>query len=124
MYLKTEFSNDDLGTCMENNSTDLFKYEDVEALIAEIPGHNDEDEWFWIGKLKDGRFFGARGGCDYTGWDCQSHCSYWVAPTAEEALKGFEKVADWQRIPAGEIVQLRAQLDEKQPFGMGVTVTP
>ncbi len=119
MIVRTEFSNDDIQSAMDNNASGLFNYSDIEGLIAEIPGHNDEDDWFWIGKLKDGRFFGARGGCDYTGWDCQSHCDYWVGKSITEIIAGFEKEATFE-----QIAQLRAQVDELQPFGMGVTIRP
>ncbi len=124
MIIKTEFSNDDLKPCMEHNPTHLFNYSDVAGLIAEVPGHNDEDDWFWVGKLKNGKFFGARGGCDYTGWDCQSGCTYWIADTVANALDGFKKVESYRGVPKSEIAQLQKQIDETQPFGMGVTVRP
>jgi len=49
-------------------STVPFDREDVESLYALEEGQNDEADWLALGKLKDGRFFFARAGCDYTGW--------------------------------------------------------
>jgi hypothetical protein len=63
----------DLKACLEYNSYSIpFGEEDIENVVAQIPGHNDEDNWFWIIQLKDGRFALLDAWCDYTGWDCQS----------------------------------------------------
>lgn len=35
-------------------------------------GANDEDAWVWSVHLGDGSEWIVTGGCDYTGWDCQS----------------------------------------------------
>lgn len=50
-----------------------FARADVARLVLCIDGERDGDEWVAAGRLKDGRWFLARGGCDNTGWDCQSH---------------------------------------------------
>jgi len=58
-----------------------FTREDVESISGMVEGENDGAEWVVYGQLKDGRWFVARGGCDYTGWDCQAGNSGDVAPT-------------------------------------------
>ena len=45
-----------------------FDREDVEEIVAIIDGENDESDWLLCGRLKDGRWFALRAGCDYTGW--------------------------------------------------------
>lgn len=49
-----------------------FSREDVADIFQMKDGENDGPHWIIYGQLKDGRYFCARGGCDYTGWDCQA----------------------------------------------------
>ena len=65
-------------------SPDTFSREDVSQIFAMEDGENDGPDWIIYGLLKDGRFFAARGGCDYTGWDCQASNSGDVALTRED----------------------------------------
>jgi len=44
----------------------------IAELLAELEGENDERDWHWLVKLENGKVAYLRGGCDYTGWDCQS----------------------------------------------------
>lgn len=67
-----------------NMDVTTFGREDVEDILAMEAGENDGPAWIIYGKLKDGRFFAARGGCDYTGWDCQASNSGDVALTRED----------------------------------------
>lgn len=48
---------------------DPFDPLDIEEIYGFADGENDGPDWICYGKLKDGRFFSARGGCDYTGRD-------------------------------------------------------
>jgi hypothetical protein len=59
----------------------------VARLLLEIEGDNDGPSWHWIVQLEDGRFAYGWGGCDYTGWDCQSSI-HWKdsRATIEEAI--------------------------------------
>lgn len=77
----------DLRACLEYNPQDGFTVEDIENVLAVWEGHNDGDDWRWILKLKDGRFVFLQGGCDYTGWDCQSWATSEFADTAENAAR-------------------------------------
>ena len=64
-----------------------FGQEDVEYIEAAIDGENDEEDWVLVGKLRDGRWFSLRAGCDYTGWGWQEWGSCAVGSTLEIILK-------------------------------------
>jgi hypothetical protein len=68
----------DLVACLEYNPQD-FKVEDIEKVLAVIEGEYDGADWHWLLQVKRGRpdrpyfeTYYLTGGCDYTGWDCQS----------------------------------------------------
>lgn len=56
--------------CKHNSHGNL--YSATEKVLWEWTTGGDEPSFAWILKLKDGRFASVEGGCDYTGWDCQS----------------------------------------------------
>lgn len=64
--------NDDLWRALANNNTSTFYREEIKSIIAEVPGENDELDWWWILKLDTRKYLLLRGWCDYTGWDCRS----------------------------------------------------
>ena len=76
----------DLVACLENNSQE-YTIKDIEKVLAVYEGENDGEDWRWILQLKDGRFVFLQGGCDYTGWDCQSWAGSTFTENAEEAAK-------------------------------------
>lgn len=51
---------------------DPFGIGDVDEILGADEGENDVADWICWGRLKDGRYFSLRAGCDYTGWDCQA----------------------------------------------------
>lgn len=68
----------DLRACLEYNPQE-FTIFDIETVLAVWTGENDGDDWRWVikvtkecAKKHDGRYVFLMGGCDYTGWDCQS----------------------------------------------------
>ena len=71
----------------EVTSTSTFSREDVAAIRGQQEGENDGPDWIVWGVLKDGRFFIARGGCDYTGWDCQASNNGSVASTEADLIQ-------------------------------------
>ena len=77
-----------------------FSREDVEEIFQMEDGENDERDWIIYGRLKDGRFFSARGGCDYTGWDCRAGNGGDVAATKDD------------------IIRFGLTTDERQRFGL------
>ena len=68
-------------------STKTFGREDVKKIWGQVEGENDERDWVVWGQLKDDRWFVARGGCDYTGWDCQASNSADVANTMSGIIR-------------------------------------
>lgn len=70
----------------KTTSPDTFSREDVAVIYGQSDGENDERDWIVWGQLKDGRWFVARGGCDYTGWDCQASNSGDVASTEQDII--------------------------------------
>lgn len=45
-----------------------FGPDDVAWLLACKEGENDSEDWLACGMLWDGRAFGLKAGCDFTGW--------------------------------------------------------
>lgn len=76
----------DLQACLEHNPQE-FTAEAVEKVLAVWEGQNDGDDWRWVLLLKDGRYAFLQGGCDYTGWDCQSWATSRFADDAETAAR-------------------------------------
>jgi hypothetical protein len=71
----------DLESAIEYNPQP-YAVEDIERVLACVPGEHDAANWHWIIELKQPRllpnhlgqevlckFVYATGGCDYTGWD-------------------------------------------------------
>ncbi len=90
--------------------------DEIESIVAEVCGEHDGCEWFWILKMKDGTFRKAEGGCDYTGWDCQSSASISEpVATVEEALALAPEVDMYKR---GIRRVLTGQVKEEIPFAV------
>lgn len=97
-------------------NTDRFDLTDIYNIYAEVAGHNDEYDWYWVLELRDGRFLLVSAWCDYTGWDCQSGGESEVASSAEEAaMLAPEKEAYTERYPRRALL---AQLRGELPFGI------
>jgi hypothetical protein len=82
-----------LSACLEFNPQ-TFTVNDIEKVLAVFEGERDERDWRWVIKVtkecalkNGGRFVFLQGGCDYTGWDCQSSADSWFAKTAKQAAK-------------------------------------
>lgn len=93
----------DLKGCLENNPQS-FVAEDIAEVLAVWEGENDGDDWRWVLRLNDNRFVFLQGGCDYTGWDCQSWATSEFTETAEQAADlalGDVKLGDSQPYEAG-----------------------
>lgn len=50
----------------------------VGILMAE-QGDRDGPDWVWLVQLDNGETYFYAGGCDYTGWDCQSDMRWELA---------------------------------------------
>ncbi len=97
-------------------NNDIFKLEDIANIHAEVPGHNDEDNWYWVIELKDGRFVLTDAWCDYTGWDCQSGGKSHLADTAEAAALLAPEEVYGRDVRANLLAQVRGE----QPFGLEI----
>ena len=62
------FGEEDYG----NTPSVGFTRADIAELYFVHYGERDEEAWRCVGRLQDGRYFLAEGGCDYTGWDCRA----------------------------------------------------
>lgn len=60
-----------------------FDLSDVDVILAASEGENDAASWVCCGRLDDGRYFYVTAWCDYTGWDCRSGGTAYVADTIE-----------------------------------------
>ena len=87
-------------TCRSDASGETFSRENVETIKGQVEGENDGPHWRVWGRLKDGRWFVARGHCDYTGWDCQAGNDGSVATTENE------------------LIQFGMDIEERQIFGV------
>jgi hypothetical protein len=81
----------DLGCCLEYNPQKDFDVDSIKKVLAVYEGERDADDWHWILELNNGKFVYLRGGCDYTGWDCQSWATSTICESAEEALERMDK---------------------------------
>lgn len=75
----------DLASALDNNGVG-FDDLTIVSILATIPGENDGPDWHWIVQLDDGRYAYISGGCDYTGWDCQSGAHAAVGADLKEVL--------------------------------------
>lgn len=66
----------DLAQAMSHNDWGPASTHEITGLVLEQRGENDESDWRWRVNFSDGSTWVAEGGCDYTGWDCQSHLSW------------------------------------------------
>jgi hypothetical protein len=71
----------------KTTSNETFSRADVVKISGMSEGERDERSWVVWGKLKDGRWFAARGNCDYTGWDCQAGNSGDVASSKADIIR-------------------------------------
>ena len=91
----------DLATCLYHNDVDFPTAKDLRLTIMDIVkvravwvGENDGDNWRWIIQVDKAsplyaltRYVLLVGGCDYTGWDCQSWAGAKVAKSPIDAAK-------------------------------------
>lgn len=74
------------------------RLEDIDIIVAEVCGANDEFYWYWILKMKDKTFSWAKGQCDYTGWSCQSEAEiHDCFKTIQEAVEDLKTEEDETR---------------------------
>lgn len=111
------WDNDDLQYALTYNNPTEFNKDDIRFICAEVCGENDGADWWWILKLKNNKFFLLSGGCDYTGWDCQSSINeHGFFKTARECAKNAPEIEE----STGRKIRdtLLKQLSGKIAFGV------
>lgn len=113
---KKEESGDDIKYAFENNGFAVH-LDNIQSIVAEVCGENDGCDWYWLLLMKGGAFKFAQGGCDYTGWDCQSSASISDSyGSAEEAINAEAPEKDSYGRAIKET--LLKQVSGEQPFGL------
>jgi len=64
----------------------MVRIDDLDEIVLEIRGCNDDADWHWIVRRCDGGYAYIAGWCDYTGWDCRSRMDRHDAGTLEAAI--------------------------------------
>lgn len=112
---KPGYDNDDIVYAFESN----FLGETlnlIDVIVAEVCGENDGFSWYWILQMRDGTFANAQGGCDYTGWDCQSSADFkGEFKTPEEAIENLI-LESWEKRKIKET--LLKQITGEIPFAL------
>lgn len=85
----------ELRYAMECNAGDI-KYTDIKQILGCVCGENDDRSWHWLVETTDGKLWYVSGGCDYTGWDCQSHLVY-VEVDKDKPQLAFEEYDNYNR---------------------------
>lgn len=107
----------DLESCLNYNPQPGFDLEWIDAVLAVWEGQNEGDYWRWVLRLMNGLHVFLVGGCDYTGWDCESWANSYHAPTAEsaaayaltEGLSGYAYPDDVHKSLLDQIAQGKRQ---------------
>lgn len=86
-----EITDMDLISALQENPQDGFAIEDITQILAVIEGERDGPNWIWIVALSNGKFVYLEGGCDYTGWDCQSGLSSTILNDPTEGVALVER---------------------------------
>lgn len=79
----------DLQACIDYNPQ-TFTYDEVREVLANIEGEHDGADYHWILRLEGGRWAYLYGGCDYTGWDCQSWAESILAGSRDSLIRRME----------------------------------
>lgn len=87
------FGGYDFISMYQNNFNHPVNIKDIRMIKEVIPTYNDGPKAIWIVWAYDGRTWYVEGACDYTGWDCQSWCSWFELPKTDSYdLDYIEKV--------------------------------
>lgn len=116
-----------LEACLHYNPQPGIRVEGIEKVLAVFEGDHEGPAWHWILKLNDGQIAYLTGGCDYTGWDCQSDATSYLVETVDQALNKVFAVYDEADLPevlgtllkqleTGRSITWREQMDKE--FGL------
>lgn len=79
----------DLSAAIGYNPVPGFALEDVAYVLGAVLGENDGPDYWWLVAMRDHTYAVVNGGCDYTGWDCQSSANAEIFPTLRQALESI-----------------------------------
>lgn len=77
------------SNCEYNLGGDKFQLSEVAYVLGAVMGENDGPEYFWLCAMKDHTYAVVSGGCDYTGWDCQSNGQAEIYVTLRLAIEAL-----------------------------------
>lgn len=113
-----------LSACLNYNPQDNITDEDIAEVLAVYEGENDERDWRWIVRLTSGNWAYIRGGCDYTGWDCQSWATSTIAlpgsPLAQEEDDPEVRAELLRQLEGGKDITWRESKDAEMGIEPGL----
>mgnify|MGYP001559087761 FL=1 len=120
MALKVYVRGDDwdLEAALEENPECGAVLDDVMAVLAVVYGEHDESDYYWILRLKDGRYGLLQGRHDYSGWDCQSYAQFTRCLTPADAVEIIDEAEDTRPIKSFLHEQLNGVPPEKSAHQM------
>lgn len=66
----------DFAMACEYNDYGPTQSHNITRLVMITQGERDAGSWTWHLEFENGDIWTASGGCDYTGWDCQSSLNW------------------------------------------------
>lgn len=76
----------DLEACLKYNPQEGYGVDNIMRVLAVVEGERDGADWHWVFELENEKLCYLRGGCDFTGWDCQSWASSVFIVTLDELV--------------------------------------
>lgn len=92
-----------------------MRVDQIKNVLAQVPGAADSANWYWLCLMKNGRYGLFWGGCDYTGWDCQSNMDYREGPSIKAVFALLTEVTTEQKSIKQQLLD---QVDGKQPYAL------
>jgi len=91
------------------------KLTDIAELLGAEEGENDGPDWICWGRLHDGRYFVARAGCDYTGFDCRGGGSSEIGSTRLHVVQFCMSDSERQRFKIDLEAERNASVEPSKP---------
>ena len=113
---------DDLQSAFNYNPIEDFSIAEISDVKAAVYGENDGCDWYWLVAVdpnslaaQAGPFALLSGGCDYTGWDCQSNLGLMKQGSLDECLNASPVEDSYKRRIRETLAK---QLSHGLPFGV------
>lgn len=120
-HTKDRWDNDDIAYAIEHNPQSNFLISDIDVIVAEVCGEAGGADWHWIIQRKDGKFQYVFGGCDYTGWDCQSSAK--AFDPVDTVVEAVNQSPEKEEYGGDRLIRknLMAQVVGEQPFAIYIS---